>query len=163
MLMMSSSPKCLNQSQSLKPPLRAALHSMLGSSPPAVRDRRFPSTPRQCVKQTRRCGRCPHARHREQKLKPALRAALHSMLGSSPPAVRCRCLPNTPRLCVTQNGRTIRRPHARRRSQQLKPAVVKVIKPLQGFQDLWNRQMSLRSKNRLHHHLTSRSTLLRSA
>ena len=187
--MMSSSPKCLNQSQSLKPPLRAALRNLLGKSPPALRSAPQnslggrcpharhreqdlqPSLGGRCPHARRReqdlkpalGGRCPHAQHREQDLKPALRAALHSMLGSSPPAMRCRCLSNTPRLCVTQNGRTIRRPHARRRSQQLKPAVVKVIKPLQGFQDLWNRQMSLRSKNRLHHHLTSRSTLLRSA
>ena len=151
------------RSHQLKPALRAALHSMLGSSPPALRCRSLPNTPRHCIMQNSLGGRCPHARHRERDLKPALRAALHSMLGSSPPAVRCRCLPNTPRLCVTQNGRTIRRPHARRRSQQLKPAAVKVIKSLQGFQDLWNRQMSLRSKNRRHHHLSSRSTLLRSA
>ena len=46
-----------------------------------MRHRRFPSTPRHCVMQNGRRARCPHARHREQKLKPALRAALHSMLG----------------------------------------------------------------------------------
>ena len=132
MLMMSSSPKCLNQSQSLKPPLRAALRSMLGSSPPAVRDRRSPSTPRHCVKQTRRCGRCPHARHREQKLKPALRAALHSMLGRSPPSRRHRRFPSTPRHCVMQNGRRARCPHARHREQKLKPALLAALHNLLG-------------------------------
>ena len=83
-----------HHSQSLKPALRAALHSMLDRSPPALRCRRFPSQqltrPRRCPHHRRRRRRRPHDRRRSHQLKPALRAPLRNLLGRSPPAVRHR-------------------------------------------------------------------------
>ena len=85
-----------------------------------------------------RCGQ-----HHSQSLKPALRAALRSMLDRSPPALRCRRFPSQQltrprhrphdrRHRRPHDRRRRRRPHDRRRSHHLKPALRAPLRNLLG-------------------------------